>query len=55
MFTVNEDGGAMLALEELSDPGKIASFLVTIEPEEGQQAPTGMMYLTGPNEFQSEN
>lgn len=55
MFTVNEDGSAMLALEELSDPSGIASFLVTIEPEEGQTAPTGMMYLTGPNVFQSEN
>jgi anti-sigma-K factor RskA len=55
MFTVNDDGSAMLALEELSDPGNIASFLVTIEPEEGQAAPTGMMYLTGPNVFQSDN
>jgi anti-sigma-K factor RskA len=54
-FTVNEDGSAMLALEELSDTKGINSFLVTIEPEGGQIAPTGMMYLTGPNEFQFEN
>jgi anti-sigma-K factor RskA len=54
-FTVNKDGSAMLALEEISDPSKIASFLVTIEPEGGKKVPTGMMYLTGPNEFKSEN
>jgi anti-sigma-K factor RskA len=55
MFTVTEDGSAMLALEELSDPNAIASFLVTIEPAGGQVSPTGMMYLTGPNVFQSTN
>lgn len=54
-FTVNKDGSAMLAMNEISDPSKIASFLVTIEPEGGQKVPTGMMYLTGPNVFQSEN
>lgn len=54
-FTVNEDGSALLALEELTDPRDINSFLVTIEPEGGQVAPTGMMYLTGPNIFQSDN
>jgi anti-sigma-K factor RskA len=32
LFTVAEDGSAMLALEELSNPRDIASFLVTIEP-----------------------
>ena len=55
VFTVNNDGSAMLALEELSDPSKIAEFLVTIEPLGGQASPTGMMYLTGPNVFQSDN
>lgn len=55
VFTVNEDGSAMLALDDLSDPSGIASFLVTIEPKGGQPAPTGMMYLTGPNVFQSNN
>ena len=54
-FTVNDEGKAMLALNELFDPKNIASFLVTIEPEGGQAAPTGMMYLTGPNEVQSDN
>jgi len=54
-FTVNEDGSAMLAMDEITDPSKIASFLVTIEPAGGRVAPTGMMYLTGPNVFQSEN
>ena len=55
LFTVNQDGSAMLALNELSNPSGIGSFLVTIEPKGGQTVPTGMMYLTGPNVFQSEN
>lgn len=49
VFTVNPDGSAMIALNELDDPSKIASFLVTIEPEGGGTSPTGMMYLTGPD------
>jgi anti-sigma-K factor RskA len=55
VFTVNPDGSAMLALEELDDMGPIGSFAVTIEPAGGEVEPTGMMYLTGPNEFESEN
>jgi anti-sigma-K factor RskA len=55
LFTVTEDGSAMLALEELSNPRDIGSFLVTIEPTGGQVSPTGMMYLTGSNVFQSSN
>lgn len=55
VFTVNPDGSAMLALNELYDPSTIAAFQVTIEPEGGQTSPTGMMYLTGPNTIQSEN
>lgn len=54
-FTVAEDGSARLALEELSDPNNIASFLVTIEPAGGEISPTGMMYLTGPNIYKSDN
>lgn len=54
-FTVAGDGSARLALEELSDPTNIASFLVTIEPAGGENAPTGMMYLTGPNIYKSDN
>ncbi len=55
VFTVTADGNAMLALNELDDMGDIGSFLVTIEPAGGQTSPTGMMYLTGPNVFHSDN
>lgn len=55
LFTVAPDGSAMLALEDLGNASEIDSFLVTIEPAGGQAAPTGMMYLTGPNVFQSDN
>jgi anti-sigma-K factor RskA len=55
LFTVAPDGSAMLALEDLGNASEIDSFLVTIEPAGGQATPTGMMYLTGPNVFQSEN
>lgn len=48
VFTVNEDGSAMLTLDDMPDDNNQPSFLVTIEPEGGQPAPTGMMYLTGP-------
>ena len=53
LFTVSNDGSAMLALEDLSDPNAINEFLVTIEPIGGEISPTGMMYLTGPNIFHS--
>ena len=49
MFTVGEDGMAMLTLNDLPDEGTMPNFLVTIEPEGGQPLPTGMMYLTGPS------
>lgn len=49
MFTVGEDGMAMLTLNDLLDEGTMPTFLVTIEPEGGQPLPTGMMYLTGPS------
>ena len=49
VFSVDEDGIAVLKLTGLPDPTKIASFDVTIEPEGGLVSPTGMMYLTGPN------
>ena len=48
IFTVDEDGSAVLKLTGLPDPSKIASFDVTIEPVGGLTFPTGMMYLTGP-------
>lgn len=48
IFTVDEDGSAVLKLTGLPDPTKIASFDVTIEPTGGLTSPTGMMYLTGP-------
>lgn len=48
LFTVAEDGSAVLNLKTLPDPSTIASFEVTIEPEGGASQPTGMMYLTGP-------
>ena len=48
IFSVDEDGNAVLKLTGLPDPSKIASFDVTIEPAGGLTFPTGMMYLTGP-------
>ena len=48
IFTVDEDGSAVLKLTGLPDASKIASFDVTIEPAGGLTSPTGMMYLTGP-------
>ncbi|MGH8004797.1 MAG: anti-sigma factor, partial [Limisphaerales bacterium] len=48
VFTVAADGSAALKLDRLPEPDGFSSFLVTIEPEGGQIAPTGMMYLTGP-------
>ena len=48
VFSVDEDGIAVLKLTGLPDPTKIASFDVTIEPAGGLVSPTGMMYLTGP-------
>jgi anti-sigma-K factor RskA len=48
VFAVAPDGSAALKLDRLPGPDGFPSFLVTIEPEGGQTAPTGMMYLTGP-------
>ncbi|MCI0405250.1 MAG: anti-sigma factor [candidate division Zixibacteria bacterium] len=48
VFTVAPDGSAALKLDRLPEPDGLPSFLVTIEPEGGEIAPTGMMYLTGP-------
>jgi hypothetical protein len=49
MFSVGEDGMAMLTLNDLPDEGDMPTFSVTIEPAGGQPLPTGMMYLTGPS------
>ncbi|GAB4329334.1 MAG: anti-sigma factor [Candidatus Zixiibacteriota bacterium] len=46
-FTVNEDGSAMIMLDEIEEE-EMPQFLVTIEPAGGRPAPTGMMYLTSP-------
>ena len=51
VFTVAEDGSAMLTLTGLEDVDRIASFAVTIEPAGGLSSPAGMMYLTGPKEL----
>ncbi|MCI0329632.1 MAG: anti-sigma factor [candidate division Zixibacteria bacterium] len=48
VFTVAPDGSAALKLDRLPGTDGLPSFLVTIEPEGGEAAPTGMMYLTGP-------
>ncbi|MBD3233326.1 MAG: hypothetical protein GF315_06335 [candidate division Zixibacteria bacterium] len=50
VFSVSEGGEAVLALNDLPELDSIPTFLVTIEPEGGKNAPTGMMYLTGPEE-----
>lgn len=55
VFTVNEDGSAMLTLKDMPDDDQQPAFLVTIEPEGGQPAPTGMMYLTGPGPITPSN
>jgi anti-sigma-K factor RskA len=49
MFTVDDNGGAMIKLQKLPDPFAIKSFQVTIEPMGGMPEPTGMMYLDGTN------
>ncbi|MDZ4722927.1 MAG: anti-sigma factor [candidate division Zixibacteria bacterium] len=48
-FTVAPDGSAVLKMNSLPDPSHIASFQVTIETAGGEEQPTGMMYLTGPD------
>jgi anti-sigma-K factor RskA len=49
VFSVSPDGKAILALNDLGGMDSIPKFLVTIEPKGGMDAPTGMMYLTGPD------
>lgn len=48
VFTVSEEGRGVITLYDMIDPKTFPTFLVTIEPEGGEIAPTGMMYLTGP-------
>lgn len=48
VFTVSEEGRGVITLFDMIDPETFPTFLVTIEPEGGEIAPTGMMYLTGP-------
>jgi anti-sigma-K factor RskA len=48
VFSVSEDGYGKLMLNDKVDPAELPSFLVTIEPEGGENVPTGMMYLTSP-------
>jgi len=48
LFTVTEDGQGVIMLDDMVNPAEIPTFLVTIEPEGGENVPTGMMYLTGP-------
>ena len=48
VFTVAEDGSAVLKLTGLPSPDQIASISVTLEPAGGLPSPSGMMYLTGP-------
>ena len=49
LFTVLADGTAILKMDALPNPTSIEEFVVTIEPSGGQEQPTGMLYLTGPN------
>ena len=49
LFTVSDNGSAVLELTDLPDPAFIASFTVTLEPASGPEVPSGMMYLTGPS------
>jgi len=49
VFSVSEDGSAVLKLPGLPDPKTIVEFQVTIEPLGGRTAPTGMQYLQGRN------
>ena len=50
LFTVSDNGSAVLELTGLPDPAFIASFTVTLEPASGLVVPSGMMYLTGPSD-----
>ena len=49
LFTVAEDGSAVLRMAPGPDPTSINEFKVTIEPMGGRQTPQGMLYLTGAN------
>lgn len=49
MFTVDDNGDAMIKIKTMPDPFSIKSFQVTIEPMGGMPEPTGMMYLDGDN------
>ena len=49
VFTVDRNGEALVKLQSLPEPLSIKSFQVTIEPQGGLQAPTGMRYLAGNN------
>lgn len=49
IFSVAEDGSALLKMERPPNPETIAAFQVTIEPDGGVTEPTGMLYLTSNN------
>ncbi len=49
VFTVQENGSALIELRGLPKVPTIDSFMVTIEPVGGVESPTGMMYLLGYN------
>ncbi len=49
VFTVEEDGYAILKFRGLPKVTSIDSFMVTIEPMGGAKKPTGMRYLLGYN------
>jgi anti-sigma-K factor RskA len=49
VFTVEEDGYAILKFRGLPKVTSIDSFMVTIEPMGGVKEPTGMRYLLGYN------
>ena len=49
VFTVQDDGSALLEVRGLPKVPTIDSFMVTIEPISGVKIPTGMTYLKGQN------
>ena len=55
VFSVAEDGSAVLKMQSLPTTSTIDSFIVTIEPEGGLLVPSGMVYLTGLNIIQDIN
>jgi anti-sigma-K factor RskA len=54
MFKVASDGTAIIEMADIKDANCITRFDVTVEPEKGVPAPTGMLYVRGDNKFRDD-